>query len=319
MKKCGIISVLFAIMLVFTGCGADKAQERTFTSMDTIMVLRAYGSGAAEAIETAEREIESLDRDLDALDVDSCIGRLNADGIETVTDDALYIIDKALEIGDLTDEAFDITIAPVMELWDFENGGTVPSESDIASALDKVNYKNIGIAGNNIELQSGMKIDLGGIAKGYAGDKFREVMANCEVESAMAYLGGNVALVGVKPDGTLWRVAIQDPQNENERLGVISAHDCSIVTSGGYQRYFECDGKRYHHIIDPKTGYSADSGLTSVTVISDDGTRADGLSTALFVMGEEKALELWRKNDDFELVLVTEDGRVLVTLSLIHI
>ena len=312
MKKIRIIPII-CIILLLSGCSGNAEREVSFTAMDTVMTLRACGTGKDEALAEAKSEIERLDDELDALNPASPIARLNGNGSGTVSPDGARVISAALDVSVRTDGAFDITIAPVMELWDFPGGGTVPDDGDIAAALEKVSYRNIRMEGEYVELAEGSRIDLGGIAKGYAGDVFRAVMEKHGVRSAMAYLGGNVILVGAKPDGSLWRVAVQDPLDESGRIGVISAGICSIVTSGGYQRYFESGGRTYHHIIDPETGRSADSGLISVTVISSGGVEADGLSTALFVMGEEKALELWRESDDFEMILVTEDRRVLVT------
>ena len=175
-------------------------------------------------------------------------------------------------------------------------------------------------------LGPGQAIDLGGIAKGYAADKIVKVLREHEVPRANINLGGNVLAYGDRPDGTPWRVGIQDPARVGEQnafAGVLALTDSFAVTSGGYQRYFEQDGKTYHHIIDPATGYPADSGLTSVTVAAglgegDSGTMCDAYSTALFIMGEKKALDFWRtwEGTPFELVLVTEDGRVVVTEGL---
>lgn len=133
------------------------------------------------------------------------------------------------------------------------------------------------------------------------------------VESALIWLGGNISAIGNKPDGNPWKIAVENPLDTNDYVGLLEVSDCSVITSGGYQRYFDQDGKRYHHIIDPATGYPSDSGLLSVTIISENGTKADALSTALFVMGYERAVELWRQSDDFEVIFVTEDGKVIAT------
>ena len=175
------------------------------------------------------------------------------------------------------------------------------------------------------------QIDLGGIAKGYASDRMADIFALNEVEGGLAALGGNVLAYGIKADGSAWRVGVQDPahpEDSNAMVGIVSLENAFAVTSGGYQRYFEENGKTYHHIIDPATGYPADSGLTSVTVVAPcarqrtgyepgNGTMCDALSTALFVMGEEQALEFRSTYDrEFDLVLVTEDGRVVVTAGI---
>ncbi len=162
-----------------------------------------------------------------------------------------------------------------------------------------------------------MAVDLGGIAKGYASDRLAELFAADGVSSAMVSLGGNVYVRGTKRDGSLWRVAIEDPNDTAAYLGVLSLQDRFIITSGGYQRYFERDGVTYYHIIDPKTGDVARSGLLSATVVSDNGTMGDALSTALFVMGREKAVQFWRTSGlDFDMVLCDDSGHVYYTEGL---
>ena len=224
-----------------------------------------------------------------------------------------------------TDGAFDITVAPVMSAWGFAAGSfRVPSQAELDGLLELVDGSAVGVEGRTVTLGPGQAIDLGGIAKGYAADKIVGVLREHDVPRANINLGGNVLAYDGRPDGTPWRVAIQDPARVGEQdgfAGVLALTDSFAVTSGGYQRYFEQDGKTYHHIIDPATGYPAENGLVSVTVEADAvegaGAMCDALSTALFVMGEEQALEYWRSSGyEFELVLVTEDGRVLVTEGL---
>ena len=162
--------------------------------------------------------------------------------------------------------------------------------------------------------KEGMKIDLGGIAKGYTSSKVMDIFKENGISSAVISLGGNVQALNGKPDGSDWRVAVENPADTENYLGVLSIKDKAVITSGGYERYFEQDGKTYHHIIDPSTGYPANNGLTSVTIVSDDGTLADGLSTSLFIMGPEKAQEYWKKHsDEFDTILVKDDGSILVS------
>ena len=159
-----------------------------------------------------------------------------------------------------------------------------------------------------------MEIDFGGIAKGYTSDQLAKIFAEYGIESGLINLGGNVDAYGSKTDGTAWRVAIQSPDQDGNYIGVLEATDKAVITSGGYERYFEEDGITYHHIIDPSTGYPADSGLKSVTIICDDGTLADGLSTSLFIMGEEKASQFWQgHSDEFDFVLMKDDGSLVIS------
>ena len=162
--------------------------------------------------------------------------------------------------------------------------------------------------------KDGVQIDLGGIAKGYTSSRIMDIYREKGVTSGLVNLGGNAQVFGTKPDGSLWRVAVQSPDSEDEYLGVLEAKDKAIITSGGYERYFEKDGVTYHHIIDPATGYPAENGLISVTIVSTDGTLADGLSTSLFVMGKDKAVDYWKAHsDEFDMILLTDDEKLYVS------
>ena len=162
--------------------------------------------------------------------------------------------------------------------------------------------------------KDGVQIDFGGIAKGYTSSRIMDIYREKGVTSGLVNLGGNAQVFGTKPDGSLWRVAVQSPDSEDEYLGVLETKDKAIITSGGYERYFEKDGVTYHHIIDPSTGYPAENGLISVTIVSADGTLADGLSTSLFVMGKDKAIDYWKAHsDEFDMILLTDDEKLYVS------
>lgn len=333
--------VLLALLLL-SGCGAqlspDEAQESIqVIAMDTAMLITTYGERSVPAAYAAEDCIRDLEAALSRTDPDSEVSRLNRAGGEPVEvgEDLHFLLQNAKYLSNDTAGAFDITIAPVASAWGFtEDQFRVPSQAELDALLKLVDDEQIHfsapppLSGSPSEpltasLGAGQAIDLGGIAKGYAADKLVKVFQEHQVPRALAQLGGNVLAYGDRPDGTPWRVGIQDPakpEDKNAFAGVLELTDSFAVTSGGYQRYFEENGKRYHHIIDPATGYPADSGLTSVTVVAGlertyTGTMCDAFSTALFVMGEEAALDFWRtwEGTPFELVLVTEDGRVIVT------
>ena len=162
--------------------------------------------------------------------------------------------------------------------------------------------------------KDGMQIDFGGIAKGYTSARIMDIFRACGIKSGLVNLGGNVQALGTKKDGSSWRVAVQDPQDTDQYLGVLSIQDKAVITSGGYERYFEQDGRTYHHIIDPKTGYPVENGLISVSIVTADGTLADGLSTSVFIMGKEAATEYWRNHsDEFDMILMTDDREIYVT------
>lgn len=219
-----------------------------------------------------------------------------------------------MQVSEKTNGAFDITIYPLMELWGFTTKNyRVPESSEIAEALKGVSYTNVSVNGQQVALTGGSSIDLGGIAKGYTSSRVIQIMKDCGIEHAIVNLGGNVQVLGTKTDGSDWRVAIQNPASENSYLGILSTKDKAVITSGGYERYFEQDGQVYHHIIDTQTGYPSDSDLTSVTIVYSDGTTADALSTALFAMGLDGAKELYRSGDiDFDMILF-DGSRVYVS------
>ena len=324
-----VTAALLAAFLVvgLTGCGEtdpDEAREVIqVIAMDTAMIFTAYGEKSTHADYMVEDEIRRLDALLSRTDEDSVIWQLNhADGLGiTVGEEVCGLIETAEAYTQATGGAFDITIAPVVSAWGFTTDSyQVPDGAELAELLTHVGPEHITTAGDAAALAPGTQIDLGAIAQGYASDRVAAIFRENNVPRGKAELGGNILVMGDKPDGTPWRVGVQDPAKPNEEAyaAILALEDAFIVTSGSYQRYFEQDGKRYHHIIDPATGYPADSGLTSVTVVADsgegNGTMCDALSTALFVMGEEKALDFWRSGAyDFQLVLVTEDGRVVVT------
>lgn len=329
-----ITALLLAALAVcgLTGCGGtrdpDEAQESIqVIAMDTAMVLTAYGKESTRAVYDAEEEVRRLDALLSRTSGSSEISMLNGAGGEMVPVGAeiCTLIQTAGDFTEATGGAFDITIAPVVSAWGFTTDSyQVPDREALQTLLESVGMEHVHLSGGSARLDPGTMIDLGGIAKGYTADRVAEIFQEHAVPRGKVELGGNILVIGDKPDGTAWRVGVQDPKHPDKADGlvcVLNLTDAFAVTSGSYQRYFEQDGKRYHHIIDPATGCPADSGLTSVTVVADsargNGTMCDALSTALFVMGEDKALDFWRSGVyDFQLVLVTEDGRVVVTEGL---
>ena len=331
MKRFSIL--IAALCLCLTGCGKQTTEATAqIFAMDTVMEVAAYGEHAEQAVKYTEKRIEELENRLSRTKADSLVSGLNRDGsIRHLTYDYWNLIARAKEYRDATNGAFDITIAPVMDAWGFTGDSfRVPEQSELDTLLKKVNSDAIQMLGSpsdSVTLGEGQSIDLGGIAKGYTSDWVEQTFRANGIESGKISLGGNVFVLGTKPDGSDWRVGIKDPRNESGLAAILSLRDAYAITSGGYERYFEENGKTYHHIIDPSTGYPADSGLLSVTVVAADngpdwagagnGAMCDAFSTALFVMGEEQALDFWRNGGyDFDLVLVTEDGRVVITAGL---
>ena len=297
--------------------GVTQAVRYVF-AMDTEMMLEAFGENAEAGVEAASEEVLRIDQLLSVGIGTSDICRLNQEGTAEVSEDARELICRGLEVGESVDGAFDITVYPLMEAWGFTSGTyRVPEEAEIAELLSKMGADKVTVDGNTVRLAEGTKIDLGGIAKGYTSGRLMEIFASYGVDAALVSLGGNVQTYGKKTNGENWKIAIQDPEKSGKYLGVLSCHDLAVITSGGYERYFEEDGTTYHHILDPANGRPANAGLRSVTVVSQDGTLADALSTSLYVLGPEKAAAYWKEHSgDFGCILEKDDGTLLVTENL---
>lgn len=262
------------------------------------------------------KEVQRLDELLSTGNPDSEVSAINTKGSGTLSDDTKTILTEAMEIYRETDGLFDVTIYPLMQLWGFPTQEYhVPTESELQKALTKVDASQIVIEGDQVTLGTGQQMDLGGIAKGYTSARIMEIYREYGITSGMVSLGGNVQTLGTRPDGKDWNIGIQNPDGQQgSLLAALPVENKAVITSGGYERYFEEDGNTYIHILNPKTGYPADSGLVSVSIISENGMLADALSTSLYLMGEEKAAEYWRTHADaFDMILEDKDGILYVT------
>lgn len=316
MKKC---IALLLILSLLTGCGAPAKTSRTVYAMDTVMTLTVYGGHSDTALESAEAELHRLDTLLSISDPDSEIYRLNRDKQAALSQETAGLILRALEISDATGGDFDPTVYPLMVLWGFPaENYRVPPEAELDTLLPAVGYGQVALEDGFCTLPESGGLDLGAIAKGYAAQQVLAVMQAAGADSAVISLGGNVGTLGKKPGGTPWTVAIEHPGKTGEYLATLSLEGGYFaITSGAYERYFEQDGVRYHHILDPKTGKPAETNLLSVTVVSPDGTLADALSTALFVKGLAGAVEFWQARGDFDMVLY--DGDTLYVTPGLHL
>jgi thiamine biosynthesis lipoprotein len=316
------ILVLVAIGLT-AGCILQSRSEqknqsctRQLFAMDTVMSFTAYGKNCEEAVDAAMKEVQRLDELLSTGSGTSEVTQINEAGGGSMSEDTAAILARAMDIYDSTGGLFDFTIYPVMKLWGFTNQQYhVPTEEELQAALSLVDASRIRTDGTEVTLGEGQQLDFGGIAKGYTSAVVMDVFREYGITSGMVSLGGNVQVLNRKTDGTCWKIGIRDPQSESgDVLAAVEVENEAVITSGGYERYFEQDGNTYIHIIDPRTGYPADGDLTSVTIISEDGMLADALSTSLYIMGLEQASDYWRSyGTSFDMVLVTTEGELYVT------
>ena len=318
---CLLLAVLLTVSLC--GCGGTQESRLDLFAMNTYMVITAEGGDTEESVKSVSREISRLENALSRTIDTSSVSRLNTEGNAVLDEDTSSLLAAALTYSADTNGAFDVTIAPLVALWGITSDDPrVPSQEEIDALLPLVGSEHIHLDGREATLDVDCAIDLGGIAKGFASDKAADILSRSGADRACANLGGNVYVYS-REGHDAWNVAIQDPKGKDDYVCILSLTDHFVVTSGGYQRYFTGpDGTVYQHILDPKTGYPVQSDLPSASVIlprSGDelaGTRADAYSTALYVMGESGAADFWRAHRDFDMVLVTTDGRVVYTPGL---
>lgn len=327
-KRVFVIFLLLCLVLFFcVGCnlvdlsfrGKNLEYSQDVFAMDTYMTVTAYGPNAKKAVTEAVDRITQLEQKFSIGMKESEISLLNQKGRAVLSYDTFTLIKEAKEISELTQGAFDPTILPLMQLWGFTTGNfQIPSESEIEKTLLLVDGKQLKLKETTKEvlLSSNVKIDLGGIAKGYTSAEIMKIFKKNNVESGIVSLGGNVQTLGKKTDGSDFKIGIKDPngKTQNDYLGVLNIHDKAVITSGGYERFFEKNGQIYHHILDPQTGYPVNNGMKAVTIVSENGTLSDGLSTALFVMGFDKAIEFWRAHkEQFDFIIVLDDDTIYIS------
>ncbi len=329
MKK---FAILVFGLFVFVSC-AQNSNFVAFDSMNTFMTLKTYGKNAAEANLKVKARICELESYFSTTLAESDVFKINNSNgdYEFLHDETARFALYALEMAKKTGGALNPAIYPIVKAWGFTTGEyKIPSESEILSILPYTDFSKIQIeemanpenaekSAKKIILhrQDGMMIDFGAVAKGFAGDEAVKILKSYGIDSAILDLGGNIVALGAKLDGTEWNVGIKNPWGgENPVAGIKIKNQC-VVTSGGYERFFVgSDGKKYIHIFDGKTGFPVENELESVSVVSESGAYADSLSTALFVMGTEKAIDFWKSNRDFDMILITKDKRILYTKSL---
>lgn len=316
-----MILVVFAVLLFAPGCSRLKTVQKTESIMGTevtITVVAKSGAEADAAIEAGMAEVRRFDRMMSLYKDDSEITRVNSAAGKnpvTVSPEMIEVVEAALRVSDLTDGAFDVTTGPLIVLWQMRlKEGKVPTDKEIESIKSRVNYKNIVVNRKTSTLflrKPGMVMDLGGVAKGYAADKVADLLKKRGITNAIVALAGDIKVMGHRPDGSPWKIGVQHPREKDKILTVLELSDKYISTSGDYERFKIIQKKRYHHIIDPRTGKPSE-GVKSLTLIGDQGEVVDPITTALFILGTDKGMKI-AKSLNLEAIFEDDQGRVIMT------
>ena len=317
-----LITLALAASIISCGSGDElKITKVSRIVMGTLVEISAVGptDKTQPAIDAAFSELKRVEN-LTSFHKSSDLTRLNkssGEGPQTVDPELVGLITKSLEFSALSQGAFDPSIGPVAQLWNFsgESGPRLPDSAEIGKILPLIGWEQVLVDedGHSVSLaKAGMALDLGAIAKGYAIDKATQKLKSLGVKAALVNAGGDIVAYGEKEPGKPWKIGVQDPRNPGGVIAVAELKDRAMVTSGDYERSFEDAGKRYHHLLDPKTGYPAD-GLQSVTIVAADGVTADALSTAVFVLGEEKGIRLIESLPDVAALLVDAQGKIIIS------
>ena len=320
MKHCRCIKFFTVLSLFFgfTACSL-KSASTSFTAMNTFMTVKSYGKQAKKANQQIQNEIEQLEKILSTTIEESDIWKINNsedDGI-FVHPETSFLIAQSQNYYEMTGGAFNPALYPVIREWGFTTEEyKVPEAGRILELLKFTDFSKVKVDGNEVHRPAGLQFDFGAIGKGYAGDKATEILKQYGISSALLDFGGNIQVLGNKPDGSAWTVGIKNPWGGNP-VAAIKLIDACMITSGGYERFFTGeDGKKYIHIFDSKTGRPVENNLESVTIICKKGIYGDALSTSLFVLGENKAIEFWLSKRDFDFVILTKDRRIIYSAPL---
>lgn len=324
-----ILAMILCLVMMFSlaACSETKESQRQVFAMDTVMNLIAYGPKAESGLSAAESVIRSMDAMLDPdLETSTTYAINNANGSNvSISGQVAKMLSTADVVYRQSNGALDLSIFPVIQRWGFHNGRYyVPTPEELASDLsmrcfDSMVLTSFPSSGSYaVSFPAGAQLSFAAVGKGNASENAISAMRNVGVTSGIVSMGGNVQTLGVKPDGTNWNIAVQDPNNPSTYLGVISVGETAVVTSGAYQRYFTQNSKTYHHLINPESGNPINNTLSSVTIICEDGTMADCLSTAMFILGESKSLNYWRTYGGFEMILINKDKHITCTKGLIE-
>ena len=306
-------------ILMLSGCLKENNREMSTSAvmMDTVINITVYGGGDRNILNSCIALCEKYDKMFSRTREDSELYRVNAElsqsGEAYASEELCTMIRNALQIGDLSDGAFDITIGAVSSLWDFTaTEPKLPEDKDIKDALGRVSYLNVSVTDNRITAKKGTRLDLGAIVKGYIADRLKDYLIGNGVSHAIVNLGGNVLCVGGNADGEPFRIGIRKPFSQyGETSAILEIDDQSAVTSGAYERYFTLDGITYHHILDPKTGYPAASDIQSVTIICKQSELGDALSTTCFILGLDRAVNLIESMEGVYAMFIDDKGSII--------
>ncbi|MCI8514054.1 MAG: FAD:protein FMN transferase [Lachnospiraceae bacterium] len=321
-KKTGIfLGTALLTALLLNGCNQSPSSpsaprqeyyEKQEFALSTEISIRVYTEEDAEVLDGCFSLIREYEQKLSRTLKDSEIARLNRREISEISEETAELLAAGLHYSELSDGAYDVAIATLTSLWDFlAEKPAVPDEDKIREAAAWADYTAVHLDGTTVTFDNDITgVDLGSIAKGYIADRVKEYLTKNGVKNALISLGGNILLLGSKPDGSDFKIGIQEPFGSRDSyIGVASLSDLSLVTSGIYERYFEEDGKGYHHILNPNTGYPYENNLLSVTIIGPDSMDCDGLSTACFSLGLEKGMALIDRIPEYYAIFVTDDGK----------
>ena len=333
LRLCALLLCLLSA-LSLAACGESTEFHREVYAMDTVMTLTAFGPKAEAGLTAGESVILSMDAMLDPELPTSVVYAMNHAHAASVSvpGQVARMIQTAQTVYQQSNKlgfnSLDLSVYPLVKLWGFVDGSYyVPNDLEISAARSRLQFDQVILSSfpssgsYEVSMPDTCEISFGAVAKGCTSAYVIDAMRNAGVTSGIISLGGNIQTLGLKPDGSKWRIGIADPNSPDNYLGLLTAGETAVVTSGSYQRNFTAPrtGKSYHHIIDPRSGRPAENSLVSATVICEDGTMADALSTAMFVLGETNAMRYWRTyGKDFEMILVTKDNEVICTSGLIE-